>query len=257
MLSMLAPSHPFALLDAAMSDAISLSHMPALTRLDAAQPRLRDEGARYALELAAPGVAPSDLAVEAVDGRLTIKGETKTAAHTHFCNVTIALPEDADADAASASSADGLITISLPKKASAAPVRIAVTTDAEMDEASDGSDDDDEAARPYQLSVVAAGLAPADVVIEASKNVLTATGATKRTGAKLARRFALPRDADAARATASCVDGILTITVPKRPAAVPKTLAVKTAAEQPPEPEAPPPTPAAAKEDEEEEGVMV
>jgi len=225
MLSMLAP-HPFDLLDAAMTEAMHARPMripSVITRLDSAQPRLHDDGASYKIDIAAAGVAPADLDITARDSRLHIKGETRTAANTHFCNFSVALPDDADVDDATATSVDGLISICLPKKASAEPVRIPVSTTAAMEDESDDETGDE---RPYQMTLVAAGLAPSDLVIEASKNVLTATGETKRTGAKLARRFRLPRDADTARTTASCVDGILTITVPKVPEAAPKTLMV-------------------------------
>jgi len=229
MLSMLAP-HPFDLLDAAMTEAMHARPMriPGYTRLDAAQPRLHDDGASYKIDIAAAGVAPADLDITARNGRLHIKGETRTAANTHFCNFSVALPDDADTDEATATSVDGLISICLPKKASAEPVRIPVSTTAAMEDANDDETGDE---RPYQITLVAAGLAPSDLVIEASKNMLTATGETKRTGAKLARRFRLPRDAGVALASASCIDGILTITVPKVQAA-PKTLVVNSLAQE-------------------------
>merc|ERR1719408_898663 len=53
------------------------------------------------MTVSAPGVAAEDLTIEAVDGRLTIRGETSTTAHTHFANYSVALPPDADADSAS------------------------------------------------------------------------------------------------------------------------------------------------------------
>merc|ERR1719420_2160570 len=124
---MLAPTHPFALLDAAMADALAVAHAPGLLR-NTDKPRLRDEGDAYALTASAPGVAAADLTVEALDGAMTIKGETRTATHTHFCHFTVALPDDADAEAATATSADGVLSIHLPKRAAPEAVRIAVTT---------------------------------------------------------------------------------------------------------------------------------
>jgi len=264
MLSMIAPfhAHPFDVLDAMMSDSL-LARRDVLTRIDAhQQPRLTDTGAAYAVALAAPGVAPSDLSIEvAHDNRsVNIKGETKTTTgcqngtHIHSINLTLTLPDDADADGASATSVDGLLTLTLPKKAAAEPVSIAVSTEVPMDDESEGAADAE--ARPYKITLVAAGLAPADLTITAeASNVMTATGATKRTGAQLHRRFKLPRDADAPHATATCVDGILTIAVPKKAEAAPKTLVVNA-------PAAPPPSPApqekmADKEDEDEDAVMV
>lgn len=50
--------------------------------------------------------------------------------------------------------------------------------------------------------------------------MLKVSGETKRTGSRLAKRsFRLPRDADVANARAMHVDGILTVTIPKKPAA--------------------------------------
>jgi len=222
----LAPAHPLdMLMQSALHDAIAMPVARAhLTRLGAPQPRLSEtEDGAYEISLAAPGVSPNDLTIEATNGRLTIKGETRTAAHTHFVNYSVALPEDADADAASATSTDGLLTVALPKIAKPEPAKIAISTSAPIEEEAET----DEATRPYKLTLVAAGLAPTDVEITAeAANVLFATGETKRTGARLHRRFKLPRDADAPSATATCVDGLLTIAVPKRAKTAAKTLVV-------------------------------
>lgn len=117
--------------------------------------------------------------------------------------------------------------MTLPKKAPAevVPTRVAVSTDAVM---SDDDSDDDEASRPYTLTVVAAGIAAADVEVLAKPGLLKVEGATARTGAKVSKCFRLPRDADVARATAIHVDGILTVTVPKQPAPVAKRVDVQT-----------------------------
>merc|ERR1719378_694380 len=99
--------------------------------------------------------------------------------------------------------------VTIPKKAASGPTRVVVSSaDAEP---SDGSDE-----RTYKITLVAAGLAAADlkVVIE-ERGMLAVTGETKRTGSSISRRFKLPPDADASRATARHVDGILTVTVPK------------------------------------------
>merc|ERR1719152_731491 len=124
--------------------------MPGLMRLDNAQPRLEERDNTYALHMAAPGVSASDLSVEARDGRLMVKGETRGASHTHFVNYSVALPRDADADAATATCIDGLLTVELPKRAKAEPVRIAVSTDAEMEDEEDEGEAESDAPRPYK-----------------------------------------------------------------------------------------------------------
>lgn len=77
--------------------------------------------------------------------------------------------------------------------------------------------DDDEKPRPYTLTLVAPGLAPTDLDITIDdSNVLKVDGENARTGASIERSVRLPRDADGAGARASHVDGILTLTVPKK-----------------------------------------
>jgi len=207
------PATPFHLLDAAMADRMRFRRLTPDCRIDASKPRLEDKDTHYALSVSAPGVAAHDLEIEAVDERLSIKGETVTATHTHFLNYTVALPADADADSASAISADGLLVVTLPKKVVASPTRVVVSADAE---ASDKETADTDNERPYKLTMVATGIAAADLDVSfEAHGVLKVSGETKRTGAKIARSFKLPRDADASRAAASHVDGILTIVVPK------------------------------------------
>merc|ERR1719408_222462 len=127
------------------------------------------------MTVSAPGVAAEDLTIEAADGRLTIRGETSTTAHTHFVNYSVALPPDADADSVSAASADGLLTLTVPKKAKAAPKRIAVSAAAEEDEEKEEAEEASD--RPYKLTVVAAGLAASDVeVVAEDGGVLTVKG---------------------------------------------------------------------------------
>ena len=241
MLSMLSPLTPFDLLDAAMSEVRMPANPLPGCRFDTTQPRLQDTPTSYALHVNAPGVQPSDLVINAIDGRLTVKGETSSAQHTHFVNYTVALPHDVDVDAASATSADGLVVVTLPKRAAVEPARIAVSNVAEEEEERELNgeaieDDDDEARstlsdkerRPYKITLVAAGLAPADALVHVEEHtgVLTVRGTTKRTGARIARRFAMPRDADLTCARASHVDGILTITVPKKAKPAPTLIAV-------------------------------
>jgi len=238
MLSLLTP-HPFddLLHDAIMADARrSMLHhrgWAGLARLDRELPTLKDDGAAYVLTLAAPGISPPDLSIEATDGRMHIKGATDKSmqliAGKQEIDLTVALPEDADADAASASAADGLLTVKLPKKAQQEPKSITVKTIAPSAEA---EAEIDEATRPYKLTLVTAGLAPADLSVTAeAPNVLTAKGKTKRTGAELDRVFKLPRNANAFEASASCVDGILELAVPKMPKAAPKALVVNAPVE--------------------------
>jgi len=224
MLAMMSPLAP--MLDAMdMMAAESMLALPAY-RLSCDVPRTRMvDDDTYEVCVRAPGVDPRHINIESSNGRLRVRGETETAAHTHFVDYTVALPDDADADAASASAADGLITVTLPKKPVEPPMRIEVTGEAAMD--------DDEATEPgtrYTLTVVAAGLAPSDLELSVDKGVLTIKGETARTGSRIARTYRLPKDADVTSACATSVDGMLTVTVPKMAEeATRKTIAVEKA----------------------------
>jgi len=253
------------LIDAAFADALTtcdalagLAAAPGC-RLSCAQPTVRagggggadEEAKEYTVQIAAPGVKAEDLTIEAHgDGprRLTVRGETVAQAHTHFVNYTVALPEDADPEGATAESADGLVVIRVPKASKAAPARISIAlSDPEASQkAKEDEDDDDEeeaSTRPYTLTIGAAGIAKADLELSAEAGVLSVRGATARTGASLDRCFRLPRDADLEKATATHVDGLLTVRVPKKAAPVPLRIAVGGTG--------------AAEEAEMEEGVMI
>jgi len=179
---------------------------------DAPRTRQLDDGT-YEVSMRAPGVSPDDIHIESANGRLRVRGETKTKAHTHFVDYTVALPDEADFDGASASAADGLVTVSVPRKPAEPPTRIDVTGEAAMDDEEAAADP---ATRPYTLTVVAAGVAPSDLELSVDKGVLTIKGDTARTGARLRRTYRLPKDADATGARATSVDGILTVTLPKK-----------------------------------------
>merc|ERR1719269_519885 len=90
-----------------------------------------------AILLKAPGVAASDLKVSVVNGTMRVAGETKTASHTHFTNWATRLPKDADADQAAATHVDGLLTVTIPRKAEAAPRRIEVNAEVMEEEQDD------------------------------------------------------------------------------------------------------------------------
>ena len=101
-----------------------------------------------------------------------------------------------------------------------------MSTDASMGDDKTASDDDK---ATYKLTLEAPGVAASDLAIVAKDGVLSISGTAKRTGAKFAKTYRLPRDADATWASAVHVDGLLTISVPKREAAKEtKVLAVRT-----------------------------
>ena len=86
-----------------------------------------------------PGVDPKAVEISVQDGMLTIKGEKKEKKEekkTNYHRVerfegsfyrAIALPPGADADKMAATSANGVISITIPKKPEAQPKKITVT----------------------------------------------------------------------------------------------------------------------------------
>lgn len=86
-----------------------------------------------------PGVDPKDVDIQIVDNVLTVRGgkeekkeEKKKNYHRterfvgHFYR-SIALPAGADTDKVSANSANGTVTITIPKRPDAQPKKIAIT----------------------------------------------------------------------------------------------------------------------------------
>jgi len=86
-----------------------------------------------------PGVDPKDVDIQVVDNVLTVRGgkeEKKEEKKKNYHRTerfvgqfyrSIALPAGADTDKVSASSANGTVTITIPKRAEAQPKKIAVT----------------------------------------------------------------------------------------------------------------------------------
>jgi HSP20 family protein len=87
-----------------------------------------------------PGIDPKAVEITVDNGVLTVRGEKRDEKEDNKKNYhrverfsgsfyrAIPLPSGADADKVAASSAHGVITITIPKKAEAQPKRIAVTT---------------------------------------------------------------------------------------------------------------------------------
>merc|ERR1719335_1884620 len=185
--------------DALVHGAFSTPALPAA-------PRLSSTDEKHTVSLVAPGLSPSDVIIEPhPDGRLTIRGENK---HKRKLDWSIALPPDADTEEASAEVADGLITVSV-KRMKPKTVEIGVGIEPVAD------DEDDS----YTFSLVAAGFAAADLTLSVDGGLIKVKGQSARTGARLERHVRLPRDADGTAANASHVDGILTVSVPKKAAA--------------------------------------
>jgi HSP20 family protein len=100
---------------------------------------VREEDQRYVILADVPGVDPADIDISMDKGVLTIKGERKPETAAESAKVTrverhygafqrsFTLPDSADADAITAAGKNGVLEIAIPKKAQAAPRKIAVT----------------------------------------------------------------------------------------------------------------------------------
>jgi len=166
---------------------------------------LRESDSEYSLVISAPGVRAQDINVTIDDGMLKAAG--KTGQHTTFTSCV--LPRDADAETVSASCVDGLLMVTIAKRAPAEPTTIAVHT-TPQEEGSSSSEPH------YTISLAAAGLAAADLNIQVDENgVLTVRGETTRTGARVDRSYRLPADAQGELTHATHVDGVTRLIVPK------------------------------------------
>ena len=94
---------------------------------------------RYEVTAELPGLTDKDIAVKYADGVLTISGEKKEEKEEKKKNVhrverfagafyrAIQLPPGADPEKVNATSANGVITVAIPKKLEAQPKKITVT----------------------------------------------------------------------------------------------------------------------------------
>ena len=99
---------------------------------------IKEEDKRFVILADIPGVDPNDIEVHMDGGILSIKGERKTEAKDQAGKLTriersygafyrrFALPDTADAEGISAHGKNGVLEISIPKKAEAAPRRIEI-----------------------------------------------------------------------------------------------------------------------------------
>ena len=99
---------------------------------------VREEAGRFVIFADLPGIAPEQIQIQMDKGVLSIKGERSTGADTEAGRYArternqgsfqrdFALPDSADAEGIVASGSNGVLEISIPKKAEASPRRIPV-----------------------------------------------------------------------------------------------------------------------------------
>lgn len=245
MLSLMSPVASMRLLDDMMTDALmhdellsdALRRSPPSCHVTSTASRVTEAANKITVSITAPGVAPADLTIEAIDGScISVRGRTDDEARSYVVNYTVQLPADADATNASAEAADGLITVSMPKKATIEPAHITVhaTSQAipDAEEAVGETDKDRDKKMPYTLTIAAVGIAASELTLSVKPAgvggccVLRVAGSGTKTGARIDRHYQLPKDADADNIQASHVDGLLTLLIPQKAAPEPTIIAV-------------------------------
>ena len=100
---------------------------------------VREEENRYVILADVPGIDPKEIEISMDKGVLTIKGERKAENVSENAKVTrverssggfkrsFTLPDSVDAEAITAAGKHGVLEISIPKKAQAAPRKIEIT----------------------------------------------------------------------------------------------------------------------------------
>ena len=99
---------------------------------------VREEPSRFVILADLPGIDPADIEVQMDSNVLTLKGERKAEPASDDARTTrserrhgsferrFTLPDNVDAEAIAASGKHGVLEISIPKKAQAAPRRIEI-----------------------------------------------------------------------------------------------------------------------------------
>mmetsp|Transcript_27565 Transcript_27565/g.70237 ORF Transcript_27565/g.70237 Transcript_27565/m.70237 type:complete len:245 (-) Transcript_27565:240-974(-) len=213
MLSMLHPMVPFSLDEMTahvLSGALNIPTAHTLS-LDGQRPSLTERDGNYEVRVCAPGVKMSDITVSITGEQLKVTGASATndKKRTHIVDWIVNLPRDANTEVATACCHDGLVLIDIPQNPEVSHQVAIQTVPLEVA---------DESVPTYKLCISAPGVAVAnlEIVIDEKKGVAAIHGETSRTGAQINRVFRLPRDVDGAHSMASHIDGILTLSIPKR-----------------------------------------
>ena len=199
---MLAMMHPLDIANVAMHHGM----LPFESILGAQRSRcLHESESEYKLVVQAPGVKSEDVTVSLDDCKLKVSGKTGThTTHTTWAR----LPRDANVDQISASCVDGLLTVTIAKRAPAEPTTIAVHTTPQHGSLS--------SEQTYTITLASAGLAAVDLNIQVDEDgVLTVSGETERTGVRVHRSYRLPADAHGELTHATHIDGVTRLLIPK------------------------------------------
>ena len=180
------------------------------------------------VSLAAPGIKAEQLHVER--DILTVSGHTNHDAPSRAAFERQFKLKRADPETATAVHEDGILTIRVPKMPMPDPNRIVVCSTAGLNAEATDDEANDRATDEYTVTLAAPGIKASDIQVLASEQVLTVHGESERTKARVYRKITLPPDACDTSATASHIDGLLTVTVPARAPAQPAAKRIKVSA---------------------------
>jgi len=184
--------------------------------------RLLDNEKNYHLIARLPGVSASSVDVKLSDGLLNLRATEPDNTDNVVFHRTWRLPEDANPSTLRAWCTDGVLEVKATKYQPLPPLQISVESLRPGDIAADDSN-------AYEISRLVPGVAAEDVNLQLTDSILSIKAEAKRGGyytSRYVQNFILPKHSDAPSTRAWCENGVLTIHVPKQPAAAPFEIAV-------------------------------
>jgi len=186
--------------------------------------RLLDNEKNYHLIARLPGVSASSVDVKLSDGLLNLRA-TESDSDNVVLNRRWRMPEDANTSTLRAWCTNGVLEVKVNKYEPLPPLQISVESLRPGDIAADDNN-------AYEMSRLVPGVAAEDVSIELSDSILSIKAEAKHDGrytSTYSQDFILPKHSDPPSTRAWCENGILTLHVPKQPAAAPFEVAVNPA----------------------------
>jgi HSP20 family protein len=167
----------------------------------------------WTLYMDMPGVKTDNVEIEEIDGTLKVTAERKrgdqvTATYQQHFSLD---PRTTDPDHLSAELADGVLTITVPKKPEPEPITVQI----EPGEAPEAPKDE---AKEFRYTVDMPGVKPGDIKVEYRNDVLHLEAERKkgRFTSKIQRMFTVGPTVDMNHAKAYLIDGTLTLVAPRQ-----------------------------------------
>jgi HSP20 family protein len=188
-----------------------------------------ESDSQFTLTMDLPGVKSDMLTVQVADGLLTVSADRPTANGSVVAyRQSYAVDENTvDVGEVKASLADGVLTLTLPKKEEAKPIEVPVMERA----AAPGTTAED-----LRITFDVPGFNAADIKVVVHNGMLTIKGEHKKGNSisRIQRTIMLDRhSSDLAQSKAYLAHGVMTFTAPHTEQGVTKTVQLNATAEQP------------------------